>query len=88
MAGVSGFRDTMPRVCEVIIEFRRAGSTSWEQFGRFKTTASELENLKAQVARCANAYQLLSRIPRRGIVWNTLDTLKEQGHFARLKFPE
>ena len=88
MPGVSGFGATMQAVSEVIIEFRRAGSTSWEHFGRFKTTASELENLKAQVARCANVYQLLSRIPRRGIVWNTLETLKEQGHFARLKFPE
>jgi hypothetical protein len=78
----------MPTVSDVIIEFRRAGSASWEHLGRFKVTASELENLKALVARCANVYQLLSRIPRRGIVWNTLDTLKEQGHFARLKFSD
>lgn len=85
---VSGFRDTMPTVSDVIIEFRHAGSASWEHLGRFKVTASELENLKALVARCANVYQLLSRIPRRGIVWNTLDTLKEQGHFARLKFSD
>jgi hypothetical protein len=71
----------------VIIEFRRAGSISWEHLGRFKTTAAELADLRAKAARCANAYQLLDRIPK-GIVWDTLDILKAEGHFARLRFPD
>jgi hypothetical protein len=78
----------MPTVSDfVVIEFRRAGSASWEHLGRFKTTASELADLKAHLARCANAYQLLDRIPK-GLIWDTLDILKAEGHFARLRFPD
>ena len=72
----------------VIIEFRRAGSTAWEHFGRYQTTASELVALKAHLARCTNAYQLLERIPKKGLIWNTLDVLKSEGHFARVRVPD
>src|ERR1700689_5450067 len=72
----------------IIIEFRRAGSKSWEHLGRYKTTASELIALKAHLAWCANAYQLLDRIPKKGLIWETLNILKSEGRFARIRFPD
>ena len=89
-AGQLDVPDIMRTVSDdfIIIEFRRAGSPAWEQLGRYKTTASELVDLKAHLARCTNAYQLLDRIPKKGLIWETLDVLKSEGHFARIRFPE
>ena len=80
----------MPPVSDdfIIIEFRRAGSKAWEHLGRYKTTASELIALKAHLARCANAYELLDRIPKKGLIWETLNILKSEGRFARIRFPD
>ena len=79
-----------PRVSDefIIIEFRRAGSKAWEHLGRYKTSASELVALKAHLARCVNAYQLLDRIPKKGLIWETLNILKSEGRFARIRFPD
>jgi hypothetical protein len=71
----------------VLIEMRPKGSTAWEVLGRFRSTATEIEALRAVLAAHGKPYDALPHLPK-GLVWDTLDICQREGHEVRVTFRE
>jgi hypothetical protein len=86
------FRDaghTIPPVSSdfLIIEFRTPASTEWDSsIGRLSASAKELAELKALLAGRENPYDVLDQLPK-GLLFDTLESIKELGFEARIRFP-
>jgi hypothetical protein len=70
----------------VLLEFRPVGA-SWERLGTFTAALDEIAALRSAIERHDNPYDALSTLSR-GLLWDTLDVLRVEGHEARLTFLE
>jgi hypothetical protein len=70
----------------VLVEFRPAGA-SWETLGTFTAAPNEIAALRAVLEAHENPYQALTLLPK-GLLWDTRDVLRSEGHEARLTFLE
>lgn len=69
----------------IIVEMRPRGSESWELLGRFQASPEEIAALRGALAQHENPYDALSSMPR-GLLWDTLDVCRGEGHEARVTF--
>jgi hypothetical protein len=70
----------------VLVEFRPGGA-SWERFGTFTAAPDEMAALRSVLECHDNPYDALSTLPR-GLLFDTLEILRSDGHEARVSFLE
>lgn len=75
---------TLGRVPYATIEMRRPDRTAWDYVGRFRAPDNEIAELRA-LLEDREPYEALSSLPR-GIIWDTLDSIREMGCLARAQF--
>ena len=66
---------------------RPAGKDAWETLGTFSAAPGELAALRSVIERHGDPYDALRSLPR-GLLWDTLDVLRSEGHTARVTFLE
>jgi hypothetical protein len=71
----------------LIIEFRTPASTTWDaSLGRYTATKEEIAELRALLAGRENPYDVLDQFPK-GLLFDTIESIKELGYEARIRFP-
>ena len=67
------------------IEMKPQGAATWDLLGDFSTDTAEMAALRSVLARHANPYDALKELPR-GLIYDTLDVCRLEGHEVRLAF--
>jgi hypothetical protein len=67
------------------IEMKPQGAETWDLLGDFSTDTAEMAALRSVLARHANPFDALKELPR-GLIYDTLDVCRLEGHEVRLAF--
>jgi hypothetical protein len=78
---------TLHGVAHILIEFLPHDVSKWEVLGRFTATEAEIDELRAVLEAHDSPYDALERLPK-GLVWETLDICRQEGHDVRVSFRE
>jgi hypothetical protein len=71
----------------VLIELRTQEDPQWDRVGVFSADPLEIETLRRVLERHGNPIDALPHLPR-GLLWDAIDSIRENGWMARVTFVE
>jgi hypothetical protein len=71
----------------VLVELRRPEDSTWDRVGVFTAAPEEMAALRSVLSRHENPFDALGQLPR-GLLWDTIDAIRESGSIARVSFLE
>jgi hypothetical protein len=69
------------------VEMKPQGAASWELLGNFSASEAGLRELRSVLSWRENPLDAFSQLPK-GLLWDTLDICRVEGHDVRIQFED